>query len=280
MQRRTDFTHLPASAEIRRLRSSAAAREIPEGNRHRHFPDFQPAVELLAALTIPAEFLRQGRPGADRVAGILAEAESAIDAAIGKLCDPEKRARTGLAADPSPLDRAYGYLAEEDPARPSDLIFVFGAKTGARAVKAAELFHQGIADRVLVSGDRPVYDRRGRSEAEVYRECLIAAGVPASRILVEAESRSMIDNVRRSLNLLDALGQRFGSLTLVNSPYSQRRGWTHFRKFLPSSVALDRVNATTRGEFSREGWHRSEVGVRVVLGEFVRMKIATALGTA
>ena len=178
-------------------------------------------------------------------------------------------------------DAAYDYLSEEDIIAPADLIFVFGAKTTARIDKAIALYKQGFGKRLMVSGASPHY-AADKAVKEAERDAQIARdqGVPESALVLETNSISIPDNVRSSLNLLDARGLVHQKVMLVNSPYTQRRGWAHFRKYLSDDAELIRVNAATAEKFSREHWYKNLEGIRVVLGEFVKLRVAVLLNTA
>jgi uncharacterized SAM-binding protein YcdF (DUF218 family) len=178
------------------------------------------------------------------------------------------------------LHALYDELAEEDPILPSDLLVVFGAKTLARIQKAVELYATGVAPKILLSGGRPAYAPAAPPEAERDRDIAIAAGIPPEALIVEPDSITIADNAKRSLNVLDSLGMHPARITLVNSPYVQRRGWAHVRKFAPPSLDVRRVNARTLPLYERASWFDSEAGVRVVLNEYVKLRVAVALETA
>ena len=189
-------------------------------------------------------------------------------------CKPDSRTR-------DLLDRCYDYLSEEDVPKPSDLIFVFGGKTPARPERAAQLYAKGLAPRMMMSGGNAIYaQHKDKTEAEIYRDIAIGSGVPVEAIIVESTSITVPDNVRVSLNLLDEMGIQVDSFTLVNSPYTQRRGWALFKKHVPDKVTLYRVNCDTKPEFSRDQWYQQENTMRVVLSEFMKMRASVVYNTA
>lgn len=178
------------------------------------------------------------------------------------------------------FDEVYAYLSEDDGLMKADAIFVFGAKTPLRAEKAVELYEKGWSKKIIFSGHGPYTGREDVAEAEKYLDIALKSGVPASDVLVEKRSITIPDNVRSSLNYFDEIGFKPANLILVNSPYVQRRGWCHFRKYLPDSVGLIRRNCGTSEKFSRDGWFTNPEGIKVVLNEFIKMKIAVTLNTA
>lgn len=108
-------------------------------------------------------------------------------------------------ARPDPL-RARAAAGVIDPTAPGlvpcDLIFVFGTRLPEPALIAADLFHAGMAPRVLVTGGS-ARQADGLHEAEHHRDLLVAAGVPEAAILVEGRSASTQENVDFGLALLD-----------------------------------------------------------------------------
>jgi uncharacterized SAM-binding protein YcdF (DUF218 family) len=99
-----------------------------------------------------------------------------------------------------------------DELGPADLAVVLGTKVGddgrvsdrlaARLDRGAELYHRGVVPRIVVSGGR---GRSGFEEADVMRGYLVAAGVPADRVVADrsgvdtwASARFVADFARRT----------------------------------------------------------------------------------
>jgi len=142
-------------------------------------------------------------------------------------------------------------------------------------MKAIELFKQGLAPQMVVSGRGPLYDdSKYKAEARLYADAAVEAGIPREAIILEDASITLVDNIRRSLDMLDEAGRRLDSLIIVNSPYTQRRGWCMWRKYLVDEVRICRVNCGTGPDFTAENWYRNEDGLRVVIGEFIKLRNA------
>jgi uncharacterized SAM-binding protein YcdF (DUF218 family) len=172
-------------------------------------------------------------------------------------------------------------LAEEDIPEKSDIIFVFGAKTPFRIEKAVELYHQGFGEKIVISGRGPHYeDAQSTTEAELYARIAMQNGVPLSALITEDQSITIPHNVVCALNLLETAGIVYSSLILVNSPYVQRRGYAHFRKYTPDTIKLLRVNSDTGDKYKRNTWYNNQVGIETILGEYIKAKVAVSLNTA
>ncbi len=179
-------------------------------------------------------------------------------------------------------DAVYVYLSEEDKLSDDtqDIIFVFASLSTLRIEKAIELYRQGLAKRIMISGFGLFYkkDKTEKSEAERLRDFAIENGVTAKDVIVETKSITIPDNVKSSLNLLESSGIEHKNMVLLNSPFAQRRGWAHFNKF-SEGVNFLRVNAGVSEAFSKNACYKNEIGTRVVLNEFIKMKSAELLNT-
>ncbi|NOY35482.1 MAG: YdcF family protein [bacterium] len=176
----------------------------------------------------------------------------------------------------------YDYLSEEDTLEEADLIFVFGAKQTFRTEKAVDLYKKGYATKILVSGRSPSYENNNAApEAEMFASFAIEHGVPKEDIIIEKESITMPDNVKRSLNLLETENIPHGSIILVNSAFSQRRGWVHFSKLSNVGTKLIRANVDKVSDmFSRDGWYKNETGTKVIVKEFFGLRMSEVLNTS
>ncbi|MDX2776606.1 YdcF family protein [Streptomyces caniscabiei] len=119
-----------------------------------------------------------------------------------------------------------------------------------------------------------------KPEAKRYKDILIALGVPAQAVITEDKSITIPDNVRHSLTLLKERQIHFDSITIVNSPYAQRRGWAILKKRLPQHVKVYRVNSDCADIYKKENWYKQEETLRVVLNEFVKMRASVVYNTA
>ena len=92
----------------------------------------------------------------------------------------------------------------ETPLRPADLLFMFGTRedVGLRADTAARLWREGYFRWSIVSGG--VTPGSEQSECTVIKAAMIAAGIPADRILEEHRAMNTGENVIFSLPIIDA----------------------------------------------------------------------------
>ncbi len=270
---RTHFTSLPSVAELEKIMEREQTRIIPKNKADLHFVDTQVAVELLKAMNLPTDYFT----------GNWTWEQIANQDLITQVNEVGNQLLTKILETPQHLpvfDQAYDYLAEEDTPQTSDLIFVFGAKTPARIEKAIELYHKGFAPRMILSGGNPFYNQQSISEAEKYRDIAIQNGVPPNNIILETSSITLPDNVGASLNQLKAANIAIKSWILVNSPYSQRRGYGIFQKHTADEIKIYRVNCPTSQMYSREQWFKNPEGIKVIFNELVKLKLTIIFNTA
>jgi len=137
--------------------------------------------------------------------------------------------------DREDLNRAvstlWNFLRLEEEPKKSDAIFVFGCAQRAVPQHAARLFHQGIAPVVLVSGSMGVTAAElfGKSESEVFKEELLASGVPEDRIFVDDKATNTGENILFGMKMLHRQGINPRALVFLSQPYHALRCKATFR---------------------------------------------------
>lgn len=270
---RTHFTALPSLAELKKIMAAETIRDIPKTKETAHYADFSLARALLRHFQLPDLYFDQNLTFSDLEKDDLLEV---INTTANELLEKILSSPPEIAL----YNAIYDYLAEEDSPQPSELIFVFGAKTPARIEKAIELYQEGLAPKMLLSGGNPFYAQSHISEAEQYQKIAISRGVRAEDIIIEPKSITIPDNLGASFKLLASRGQEVKSFILINSPYAQRRGWCVFKKHTLEEVKLYRVNSSTADQFTRANWFKNPDGAKVVFNELVKLKLTVILNTA
>ena len=266
---------LPSFEEIKAILAKESDIDIPAANQNKHFVTFHSLINVLDYLGIDASIFKndyaQFHSGLDKVREFLSNLEPVLphleQAVYSKAQKPEFI---------DLLNDLYKYLAKEDKPEKADLIFVFGSKAKFRIDRALQIYKSGFANKILISGKGPSYDINAISEAESLASYARRKGVRRDSILIEPDSISIPDNVKRSLKII--YRHSFKKIILVNSPFSQRRGYAHFLKF-SHGLDLLRVNANVSDKFSENAWFKNKDGLKVVFGEYIKMHIAYLLNT-
>ncbi|MCL2012017.1 MAG: YdcF family protein [Cystobacterineae bacterium] len=129
----------------------------------------------------------------------------------------------------------YGRASGTSPKKKGEAIVVMGARVlprgqpskalRARAERAAQLFHEGTAPWVLISGGRVDMPK---SEAQAGCEVLVQNQVPSQACLREEQSRSTAQNAEFSAPLLKQ--HNIGHIVLVSDGYHLLRACAYFRR--------------------------------------------------
>ncbi len=111
--------------------------------------------------------------------------------------------------------------------KPADCLFVLGNSDIRTADRAVELYDQGLAPLVLVTGGagRFTKDMFTESEASVFAKRMVSKGVPARVILQEDRSTNTGDNFVMGMRRLAEMGYMAQSLIVVTKPYMERRAY-------------------------------------------------------
>ena len=163
--------------------------------------------------------------------------------------------------------------ARADDARPSDAIVVLGAAQydgtpspafAARLDHAVDLYEQGIAPLVVVTGGKQPGDRF--TEAAVGADYLIARGVPDDAILRETTSRNSWESLQASARFLFPRGVK--KVVLVSDPFHSLR-----IRLTAEEIGFDAVTSPTRTSpiTGLAEWRR-------FLGEGLRVSVGRVFG--
>lgn len=154
----------------------------------------------------------------------------------------------------------------------TEAIFVFGAATNARIERGVELYEEGIAKKIIISGNGPHYVEGVQSEASRMGAFAQDRGVPAEHLLLEEESVTLPDNVKRTIDLLEELDWKPKSLAVVATNFVLTRAMMEWYKFCPWDITIIPVAAHPQSpKFTAEGWSSDEATVALVLNEYAKI---------
>lgn len=119
-----------------------------------------------------------------------------------------------------------------DPLSPADLVIGLGSYDLRVADRCADLFHQGMAPKILFTGKagnwtNHLYDT---TEAEAFAANALSAGVPADAILIEPNATNIGENIRFAREMADDTAKR---VIIVTKPQTQRRAFATVRAQWP-----------------------------------------------
>jgi uncharacterized SAM-binding protein YcdF (DUF218 family) len=165
--------------------------------------------------------------------------------------------------------RITAYLDVQAPPTKPTAHIVFGTNQSTPAEVVADLYHQGLAPLIILTGG--VNRHNGIVEAQVHRRILLEHGVPEGVIRYEDRSATTRENVELALPFLkEALASDL-VVTAVCKWY-QRRAVQALRTLLPKAAFVHAITwdpvyggaEVTRSDW----WFRSTVGAQRVLREW------------
>lgn len=155
-----------------------------------------------------------------------------------------------------------------DSGRQGDFIMVFGSPTCTlrRAPKAAELYLNGRAGKIILSGGRMIEEMQ-LTEAQAMKKTLCGMGVPENAIFLENKSMFTHENVEYSAATMNEIshGKPYHILA-VSSEYHMRRvmmNFEHYKACFPAGASWSACPARSESA-ARENWHKTEKGRRIV----------------
>ena len=176
------------------------------------------------------------------------------------------------------------FVFVEDAPAASDVILIPGNSSPVHALRAAELYHQGMARYLLPSGRytkvvghfagvdpawREKYPGDYETEWAYLRAVLADAGVPDAAILREDQATYTWENAQLSRKVTDAMGLTVRRAILCCRSYHARRALLYYQAAFPETEI--RVCAASVPGFNREDWYLTAEGRAMILGEVRRL---------
>ncbi|HSV11129.1 MAG TPA: YdcF family protein [Hanamia sp.] len=155
----------------------------------------------------------------------------------------------------------------------SDCILALGSHDLRVAERVAELYHQGWAPLVIMSGGLGNFTQEiwTEKEADKFAEIAIGKGVPAEAILIENNSTNTGENILFTQKLLEEKHWNPQSFIVVQKPYMERRSYATFKKHWP-----DKTLHVTSPQISFETYPTEEIPlervIHIMVGDLQRIK--------
>lgn len=176
----------------------------------------------------------------------------------------------------------WNFMQMSMPLRKADAIFVLCSHDVRVAERALDLYTEGFAPWVIVSGGagKLTEDMFTKPEAEIFKDILVNGGVPESKIIVEPKSANTGENVRFTYSLLNSIGVAFDSFILVQKPYMERRTYATFKKQWPNSETQILVTSPRMSyeEYTDGGELGKDLIINVMVGDLQRIREYPKLG--
>ena len=178
-------------------------------------------------------------------------------------------------------EQLYEPLKTGNSPKQSDIIFVFGSAKNMRIAKAVELYHSGVASKIMATGAAPRWaasqGENNITEAQRMADYAITHGVPADDIIIEDQAISIPDNVKRSIDLWEAMQWYPQRITLVTSEFNVRRAEMNIYEFTPWPVEIFIASPEPSSMLRADTWIETERGRRLILNEYAKLIIESAI---
>ena len=178
----------------------------------------------------------------------------------------------------APLQVIWDYLGLHQPPKKADVIVGFGNFNDNIARRAAELYHQGLAPKVLFTGGlgRNTLGLLPETEADRFARVAMEWGVPECDIIKEDKSTNTAENILFTRKKLEELGVPHGHILGVHQPFMERRITAAMGVYWPElrfSVTSPQVTIPQYLEDAKRQGVTENASISVIVGDFQRMKL-------
>ena len=182
-----------------------------------------------------------------------------------------------------PLQVIWDYLGMHQEPSKADVIVGFGNFNTDIARRAAQLYHQGYAPKILFTGGlgRNTEGMLPEPEAMRFARVAMECGVPEGAILLEDKSRNTKENIEFTRTLLEKQGIPHGHILGVHQPFMERRIVAAMGVYWPDqsfAVTSPQVSIPEYLERAKQQGITENASVSVIVGDFQRMDLYARLG--
>jgi uncharacterized SAM-binding protein YcdF (DUF218 family) len=155
----------------------------------------------------------------------------------------------------------------------TDCILALGSHDLRVAERAADLYLQGFAPLLVMSGGLGNFtqDIWTEKEADKFAAIAIGKGVPAEAILIENNSTNTGENILFTQKLLKEKRLNPQSFIVVQKPYMERRAYATFKKYWPDKKLLVTSPQISFDEYPNEEIPIEKV-INIMVGDLQRIK--------
>lgn len=173
----------------------------------------------------------------------------------------------------------WDYMHMNQSLEKADLILVCGNDDDMTSERTLELFNQGFAPMILVSGSGSLKSRPGFQDNEAKRiaNFLIKHGVSSASILIEDKARSTGDNALFSKKLIEEKKIKADKIILVTKPYMERRAFATFSKQTSGPLYIVTSKFISYDDYCKI-FPEKEHFINLMVGDLQRIKEYPKLG--
>ena len=182
-----------------------------------------------------------------------------------------------------PLQVLWDYLGMHQQPQRADCIVGFGNFNDNIARRAAELYFQGYAPKVLFTGGlgRNTQGLLPEPEAVRFGKVAMACGVPREDIILEDKSTNTKENILFTREKLTALGLPHAHILGVHQPFMERRICAALGVYWPEvkiTVTSPQVTILEYLADAKRQGISENAAISVIVGDFQRMDLYAKKG--
>lgn len=182
-----------------------------------------------------------------------------------------------------PLQIIWDYLCLHQEPEKADCIVGFGNFNTDIARRAAELYLQGYAPKVLFTGGlgRNTEGLLPEPEAVRFARVAMECGVPEEDIILEDKSRNTAENILFTREMLQELGLMQPRVLGVHQPFMERRIKAAMGVYWPDlafQVTSPQVTIPEYLHRAKQQGISENASISVIVGDFQRMELYAQKG--
>ena len=182
-----------------------------------------------------------------------------------------------------PLQVIWDYLCLHQPPQKADVIVGFGNFNTDIAARAAQLYLQGYAPKILFTGGlgRNTEGLLPEPEAVRFARVAMECGVPEEDILLEDKSANTKENIDFTRELLEKGGIPHSHILGVHQPFMERRIKAAMGVYWPEQSFTVTCPQVTIPEYlarAKEQGISENASVSVIVGDFQRIELYAEKG--
>ena len=177
-----------------------------------------------------------------------------------------------------PLQVLWDYLGMHQTPAKADCIVGFGNFNTDIARRAAELYHQGYAPKILFTGGLGRNTTRLFTEPEAVRFARVAmeCGVPEGDIILEDKATNTKENIDFMREIFETQGIPHDHVLGVHQPFMERRICSALGVYWPQlnfTVTSPQVTIPEYLESAKRQGMTEEASISVIVGDFQWMDL-------
>jgi uncharacterized SAM-binding protein YcdF (DUF218 family) len=153
--------------------------------------------------------------------------------------------------------------------RKADLLAALGGDNGGRAHRTLELYRDGFAPRVLLTGPEGGHSRTRGTYLHWRARYLVDQGIPESALLFDRQSANSWEEAQNTLRLMRELKLE-RVLVVSDPPHLRRLSWVWGKVFEGSGKTFLLVPSDMEN-WDAARWWKSSPNAQFVFGEYIKL---------